>query len=240
MTFAQTDFSFCPVLEEMIATGGAVDASGNLHSAFGLSTVNNLIVLRNLQMELKAAATLEIGLSMGASALVLAQSHKDLGHSPAAQHVAIDPWQVAYLNSLGLHAFTRAGLHPYLDFIDKTSDLALPRLLEQGRRFGLIYVDGSHWFEDVFIDCHYSNHLLELGGVVLFDDSSDPNIAQVLRFIRRNMGYALTEIDLSAYRADLGKSLRYRIGRAADRVQLTAFRKIGDGRRPIENKTRPF
>lgn len=240
MPISTADFSFCPVLEEMLTNKSAVDAQGKVHNAFGLSTANNLVVLRNLQLELKATATLEVGLSMGASALVLAQTHKDLGHAPAAQHVAIDPWQEHMLSGLGLHAIERAGLASHFQFMGQTSDLALPRLVEEGQPFGLIYVDGSHWFEDVFLDCHYSNHLLEAGGVMLFDDSADPNIGQVLRFIRRNMGYALTEIDLSPYRADHGKSLRYRVGKAAGRKQLTAFRKIGEGRRPIANKTRRF
>jgi len=240
MTFSNFDFSYCPVLAEMLASNSAVDSKGNVHSAFGLSTANNLVVLRNLQLQFKATATLEVGLSMGASALVLTQSHRDLGHVAAEQHVAIDPWQEHMLSSLGIHAVERAGLSPYLKFVGQTSDLALPSLLEQGRRFGLIYVDGSHWFEDVFLDCHYSNHLLELGGIVLFDDSADPNIGKVLTFIRRNMRYALSEIDLSPYRADQGKSLRYRIGKATGRSQLTAFRKIGEGRRPLAHTTRKF
>ena len=35
----------------------------------------------------------------------------------------------------------------------------------------MIYVDGSHNFEHVFIDAYYSVQLLDMGGVVLFDDS---------------------------------------------------------------------
>ena len=41
----------------------------------------------------------------------------------------------------------------------------------------------------------------------------------------------MTELDLSPYRADNGKPVRYKAAKALGRVQLTAFRKTGNDRR---------
>jgi hypothetical protein len=49
-------------------------------------------------------------------------------------------------------AVERAGLMGYMDFRQAYSALELPKLIEQGTQFGLVYVDGSHLFEDVFVD----------------------------------------------------------------------------------------
>lgn len=234
------DFGFCPVLQQMITEQKWVDDDGSTYPAFGVSTNNNLAVIRSLMMAVGPARTMEIGLSMGGSALTFAQSHKDLGHAPQGQHTAIDPWQKPLLHSIGLKAMERAGLSPYLEFDERTSDLCLPAFLEAGRGFQMIYIDGSHAFEDVFLDCHYCYHLLEPGGLLLFDDCSDPNIAKVLTFVRRNMAYGLTEFDLTAHRPDKGRSVRYRGAKILGLTQLAGFQKSGSGRRPLNYKTRRF
>lgn len=233
------DLSFCPVLEEMVTSQCAVDRDGNRTNVRGLSTVNNLIVLRNMCQAIKPAATLEIGLAYGASALVFAQSHRDRGAAPDAQHLAIDPFQHE-VGVCGLTAVERAGLSGYLCHIADFSDRTLPMLLDQVRRFGLIYIDGSHLFEDVFIDCHYAAQLLVPGGVVVFDDSSDPHVAKVIKFIAGNMRHVLTEIDVSRFRAGGGKSLRYNVAKLVGRIQLKAFQKTGHGRRPWDSKLTQF
>ena len=224
------DLSFCPALAEMVASGSTVDGEGRPTITRGLSTVNNLLVLRNLFEAMNPAATLETGLGYGASALVFAQSHRDFGAAPGGQHVAIDPFQ-DHVAHAGVAVVKRAGLNNYLNHINEFSDRALPRLLAEGRRFGLIYIDGSHLFEDVMIDCHYAAQLLLPDGVLLFDDSSDPHVAKALRFIDGNMGHALTRLDGARFRGDAGRSFRYRLGRLLGRLQLTAYRKIGEGRR---------
>lgn len=80
--------------------------------------------------------------------------------APRAQHIAIDPFQDR-LNDAGIAAIENAGLSDYVQHIGALSDRALPTLLGEGRRFGMIYIDGSHLFEDVFINCHYAAQLLD-------------------------------------------------------------------------------
>jgi len=224
----QTKLGFCPELVAMVRGDQVTGASGRVFQDFGaLSTPNNLVTLRNLAMELKPERTLEVGLSFGGSCLVMAASHRDLGRTPSRQHVAIDPYQSRTWDDCGIKVTAEAGLAGFLEFYQEPSSIALARLFKENSRFGLIYVDGSHLFENAFVDAYFGARLLDDHGVIVFDDCTDPNIRKVLSFIRRNLAQGLREVNLSQYRADGGRPLVYRIAKLSGRVQLVAFERIG-------------
>jgi Methyltransferase domain len=178
--------------------------------------------------------TLEVGLAFGGSAMLLTASQRAAGRSPRAQHTAIDPIQTSLWHDAGLVALEKAGLRGYLDFRPVLSSIALPMLIGEQVSFELIYIDGSHLFEDVFVDFYFATRLLSEGGIVAFDDSTSPHVNKVLRFIRTTSG-CLSPVDLSRYRVDKGKNLRYRAAKALGQIQLTAFRKNGDSIRQFGN-----
>jgi len=227
------DFTFCPVLEEMIQTGATSGRSGKRYNQLGaLSTSNNLHTLRQLQLRLKPRRTLEIGLSFGGSCLLFTASHREINGRAGRQHMALDPFQKEAWDDSGLLAVERAGLSDYLDFHPEFSSVALPRLVEKGEQFDLVYVDGSHLFEDVFVDAYYTSRLLPEGGIVAFDDCRDAHVQKVIRFIRQNLRQSLEEVDLAPFRNDQGRSARYRLARLMGRTQMRAFRRIGTLSRP--------
>ncbi len=92
----------------------------------------------------------------------------------------------------------------------------------------MVYVDGSHLFEDVFVDFYFLRQLLSEGGIILFDDSSDPHVAKVVCFIRNNFREQLSPFCLDPFRPDKGRPLKYRLAKILRRNHLTAFKKIGD------------
>lgn len=225
------EFTFCPQLDELIRTQRAVGRTGRVFEGLGaLSTVNNLQVLRGLMLERKPARTLEVGLGFGGSALTIAASHQELGHAPGAQHTILDPYQATDWDDAALMAIERAGLNGYVDFRPERSSIALGKLESEGARFGLIYVDGSHVFEDVFIDAYFGFRMLEQDGVILFDDCTIDHVAKVLGFVTANWSGFTREIDLAEHRAD-GGSLRYQAARRLGKVQLRAFTRTGDDTR---------
>jgi len=216
-------FAFCPVLDQLYHDGGAVDATGIHREAHGLSTLNNLHLIPSLMLELKPARTIEVGLAAGGSALMFAASHRDLGQTPSKQHIAIDPYQRAW-HHLGKTLIDRAGLAPFSRVIEEPSCLALPDLMRTGERFQLAYIDGSHAFHEALLDFYYARHLLDVDGVVLFDDCATPDIRRLMMFIRRYIR-SFVEFDLAPFR---NKPARYRLARALGRAQCIAFRKIAD------------
>ena len=102
----------------------------------------------------------------------------------------------------------------------------LPQLVKDGEKFDLIYVDGSHLFEDVFVDTYFAIRCLSDDGVILFDDSAQHHVQKALRFVRANLSASLQEVDLAKYHPT-GNSWKYKLARATRRLQLTAFKKVG-------------
>ena len=64
-----------------------------------------------------------------------------------------------------------------------------------------------------------------------FDDSSDPHVSKVLRFIRGNFSGSYHEVNLAPFRADQGRSFKFQAARLLKKKQLTAFRKVGPSSR---------
>jgi predicted O-methyltransferase YrrM len=191
-----------------------------------LSTVNNLRVLRALMLARRPSRTLEVGLGFGGSALTIAATHQELGHAPARQHTLLDPFQAKDWDNAALAAIERAGLSGYIDFRPQYSSIALALLAADASTFGLIYVDGSHVFEDVFIDAYFGFRMLAEGGIILFDDCAIDHVAKALSFVTANWSGWTQEIDLAEHRAD-GDSFKYRTARRLGKVQLRAFTRTG-------------
>ena len=51
-----------------------------------------------------------------------------------------------------------------------TSAAAMAQFITEGRKFDFIYIDGSHYRDDVMVDAMLAWKLLSLNGVVIFDD----------------------------------------------------------------------
>jgi predicted O-methyltransferase YrrM len=229
---------FPAALSAMLDTGQAVGRTRKVPFVGG-STVNNLYVLRNLYEAIRPARTLEVGLACGASALLLTSLHRKHAPDAKGQHTAIDPFQ-ADLDDAGLHQIACDGLAPYFRHLREPSLSALPRLLAEGERFQLIYVDGSHLYEDVFIDAFYGTRLLDRGGVIAFDDSTWPDVAKVIRFFERNFAGRLERLDVLDYRPPETVNAKTRIAYRLGRNQITAFRLIDDPVRPWSAKMVDF
>jgi hypothetical protein len=234
-------FSFCPELQRLFTSRQTVGRSGRVFNGLvALSTFNNLFTIRSLCLERKPRRTLEVGLSFGGSALAFTASHRDLGSTPQGQHVALDPFQASLWDDAGILAVTRAGLAAYLDVRPSFSSIELPRLVSEKSLFDLVYIDGSHLFEDVFVDAYFVSKLLPQGGIVLFDDSTDLHVAKVLRFIRTNYCEILSPFPLESYRMNRVPSIKFRLGNLLGHTQLKAFQKIGGNERTWDAAFRNF
>ena len=205
--------------------------TGKIFNDLGaLSTINNLITLRALMFELKPERTLEIGMAFGGSTVTFSQSHKDLGRGPSKQHTAIDPAQGKYWDDTGRLLLEMVGLEGYVEVIEAYSSQAMPRLVEDGRRFELAYIDGSHQFEDVLTDFVFTHEMLEVGGVILFDDATDSHVTKVLRFLEANYDEIYTPVSLARFRKGLRANLKYRAASYLRKSQMRAYRKLKEGR----------
>jgi predicted O-methyltransferase YrrM len=143
--------------------------------------------LRDLASAAAAQRTIEVGLALGMSALFLCQAVLPRG----GRHVAIDPFQAESWNGAGLRTLREAGVEEHVEVIEEESQLALPRLVAEGREFDLAFVDGDHRFEGVFLDLYFMTRLVRPGGLVLVDDMWMPAVRTAVAYVERNLGAAL-------------------------------------------------
>jgi predicted O-methyltransferase YrrM len=143
--------------------------------------------LRDLAIAAGAERTIEVGLALGMSALFLCQALVPRG----GRHVAIDPFQTESWNGAGLRTLREAGVEDMVEVIEEESQLALPRLVTEGREFDLAFVDGDHRFEGVFLDLYFMTSLVRPGGLVVVDDMWMPAVRTAVAYLERNLAVTL-------------------------------------------------
>jgi predicted O-methyltransferase YrrM len=135
--------------------------------------------------------TLETGLGFAVSTLFICEGLLENGGD--ARHVAIDPRLPNSHVDAGLRALEDAGVSALVEFHAERSEVVLPRLLAEGRRFDLAFVDGNHRFEGVFLDLVFCGKLVRPGGVVFADDLQLPAVRRATRFCVANLGWTVEE-----------------------------------------------
>jgi predicted O-methyltransferase YrrM len=143
--------------------------------------------LRDLALAEDARHTIEVGLALGISALFLCQAVLERG----GRHVAIDPFQQESWNGAGLRTLREAGVDDLVEVIEEESQLALPRLVSEGREFDFAFVDGDHRFEGVFLDLYFMSRLVKPGGLVVVDDMWMPSVRTAVAYVERNFAATL-------------------------------------------------
>jgi predicted O-methyltransferase YrrM len=140
--------------------------------------------LRDLAIAGGAERTIEVGLALGMSALFLCQAVLARG----GRHVAIDPFQQESWNGAGLRTLREAGVGELVEVIEEESQLALPRLVAEGREFDFAFVDGDHRFEGVFLDLYFMMRLVRPRGLIVVDDMWMPSVRTAVAYVERNLG----------------------------------------------------
>jgi predicted O-methyltransferase YrrM len=146
----------------------------------------------------RALATLETGLGFAVATLFICESL--LANGPEGRHVAADPYQLEPRGAdapafagVGLQILEEAGVRHLVEFHPVESQIALPRLLADGRRFDLAFLDGNHRFEGVFLDLVYSGRLVKEGGIVFVDDTQLAGVRRAVEFCVKNLGWVVED-----------------------------------------------
>jgi len=138
-----------------------------------------------------ALRTIETGLGYAVSTLFICEGL--LANGPGGRHVAIDPHLPNSHVDAGLQALEEAGVRELVEFHAEGSELVLPHLLAEGRRFDLAFVDGNHRFEGVFLDLVYCGMLIAPGAVVFADDAQLPAVRRATDFCIANLGWTVED-----------------------------------------------
>jgi predicted O-methyltransferase YrrM len=183
------------VIERLLRDRSVVaQADGSVHEIFPVAaSPAEGVALREWVRRAGAMRTIEVGLGYGFSALHIGEGL--LGNpGPARRHTAIDPFQATRFAGCGLQLLDEAGLGAIVEHLALRSEIALPQLLDEGRRFDLAFIDGNHRFEGVFLDLIYLGRLVRAGGVIILDDYQLPAIQRAVAFCLTNLGWTREEV----------------------------------------------
>jgi len=168
-------------------------------------------LLQQIVNDIRPARSLEIGCAYGVSSLYIcealasakASAEKAPSAGPSAQacHIVIDPFQSTQWRGIGIKNIRDAGFASLVDFREERSEVALPRLLEEGVTLDFAFVDGWHTFDQVMVEFYFINRLLRVGGVIAFDDANRRSVNRVVR-------HALTYPSYCVYATERGESAR--------------------------------
>jgi predicted O-methyltransferase YrrM len=150
----------------------------------------------------------------GISSLFIASALQANG---TGRHFAIDPFQSSDWDRMGLELLKIAGLDSWVEVIEKPSHQALPQLEQAGVRAQFIFIDGSHLFDYVMTDFLCADRVLDVGGLIAFDDSDWPAIESAIRYIIANRHYQVAFPDVVIERTMFHPRLPARLLRATGR-----------------------
>jgi predicted O-methyltransferase YrrM len=173
-------------LTYILDTGNVHDRFGNtyrLHSSISLEKGE---FIWHLVRDNKPERTLEVGCAYGVSSLFICDA---LAHNQNnAAHVIVDPHQSTLWRGVGIYNLEKAGF-TFWELIEEYSEFALPRLVANERRFDFAFIDGLHRFENVLLDFFYIDRLLEVNGIIVFDDVDTQAVNKALRYILNYPNY---------------------------------------------------
>ena len=136
----------------------------------------------------KAKTVVEIGLAYGGSALAIGEALLATG-GDRPLHLLLDPFQESEYANVGWEAICSAGLDTISTPITERSQIALPRLVTDGFTADAAFVDGSHIFENVFVDLYFLKEIVRPGGLIILDDLWWPSEAAAARYFELNSGW---------------------------------------------------
>ncbi len=174
------------VLAQILETSAVQDAQGNSYPLNSHIDKAEGDFLTTLIEKYQPKKTLEVGFAYGISALYITDALAKINGK--GHHTIIDPCQSDYFKGIGIANLKRAGIDFY-ELHESVSEIALPRLLSEGRRFDLALIDGDHRFEYTLIDFFYLNRMMNIGGIIVFDDCQMASINKAIRYILNYPAY---------------------------------------------------
>ncbi len=174
----------------------------------------------------------------GASALTILSTLREISPN-GFLHTAIDPCQTTIWGGSSIQLINDEGYAKNFRFYEDYSAIVLANLVKEKEKFDFAYVDGSHLFENVFMDFYYTSILLNKDGIVLFDDCNNRHVAKVIKFINKNYFDILQPFNLKPFE-DPQKDFQKKLGNLLGIRQLIGFRKISEPPRQWNAKFRNF
>jgi len=183
------------IIAKLTKDGFAVAASdGTRHDLFPVAMdPREGMALQEWIRKENPASVIDIGLGYGVAAINAIKALLET-RGDAFSLLTVDPYQDRRFSDLGLQFIGEIGVNNQIEFCKRQSELILPELQQQGRKFDFAIVDGTHRFECVFIELFYLNNLMASSSVIFLDDYQIPGVRKAIAFFLSNMQWTMEEV----------------------------------------------
>jgi hypothetical protein len=184
----------CPLLVKILETGKVqardgtdIPVSMNIKAEYAAALYNTVLAHR-------PKTVVEIGMALGVSTLSILAALQTLNEG--GRLISIDPGQTATYGGIGVANVERSGMAAQHTLIEQFDYLALPQLLQSQQRIEFAYIDGWHTFDYTLLDFFYLDKMLDVNGVVGFNDCGYQAVNRVLNFVRTHRKYQEFKVGL--------------------------------------------
>jgi len=215
-----------PAVEDVLRSGRVSTAEGRVvhaHSYMHIPRDECELLYRQVAAT-RATQAVEVGMAFGISTMCLCDAlsrntSPETGQRPHL--VVVDPFQNGNIwQGVGLAQIRSASFDDVVQFYERPSQVVLPELAAKEYRIQFAFIDGSHMFDEVLIDFFYLDQMLEIGGVIVFDDVGLQPVNAVVRFVLANRNYELVEV-LELLRTGVGNRRKRLVKRFLRRLGRT-------------------
>lgn len=185
-----------PVLSDMLATRRVQARDGSVVPLDSEISMAEGIALQGFIHARRPRVTLEVGCAFGVSTLFICEALADVG---GQKHIVIDPHQEHGWKGLGLYNAERAGFRSLVEFHGESSHRVLPALEAAGEHVGIALIDGWHTFDYAMVDFFFVDRLLDVGGIVVLDDTAAyPAVRKLARYVAMHRRYEVADTSAAA------------------------------------------
>lgn len=193
----------CSTLREMFESRTGKSLSGESVSINSNISIDLAQTLYATVLREKPTRVLEVGMAFGTSSLAILTALRDCGNG--GRLVTIDPMQTSIWKGCGKNAVARAGLSGQHEVVEEYDYLALPQLLAKGEKIGFAYIDGWHTFDYTLLDFWYADRMLEVNGIIAFNDCGWRAVDKAIRFVMSHRKYVELDVGLTTKYRGLGR-----------------------------------
>ena len=226
------------VLDSILTTRRVVLADGTSSQLHSETSSEECMAMYQFLRENPPEIAIEIGMAYGVSSLAALTA---LEENKRGKLISIDPYPPGFdeVRKSALLSIETARLSHRHSHLHMESELALPKLIQDGVQADFVYIDGHHGFDHAFVDFFFADKMLPVGGTLAFDDSQWRSVHRVIRYLINHRHYE--ELNVGLQKSYASANL---INNAYKRIQnrfgpSRYFRKINDWK-PESNFYRNF
>jgi predicted O-methyltransferase YrrM len=168
------------LLDKIFSELQVEDAYQNKYPLHSATAKNQCEFIADILIDIKPSFSLEIGLAYGISTIAIIEALGKI--KQPFHHTVIDPYQIDWHN-VGLHYINKTGYNHNVTVHEKFSDEVLPTLVNEGKRIQFAYIDSTKVFDILLTDIHFINKMLDVNGIIVFDDCRYPGIRKLIRYL---------------------------------------------------------